>query len=79
MLNNATDFDRINIACSYTNLRQDIDSLYAVIRRQLDIDLFLKNVLFMFCGKKTNKIKCLVREGDRFLLRYKRLLDGKYQ
>ena len=79
MLNNATGFDRIYIACGYTDLRQGIDGLCAVIRRQLDIDPFQKNVLFMFCGRKPDKIKCLIWEGDGFLLLYKRLLDGRYQ
>ena len=51
MLNNATGFDRIYIACGYTDLRQGIDGLTAVIRRQLGIDPFQKNVLFMFCGR----------------------------
>ena len=79
MLNNATGFDRIYIACGYTDLRLGIDGLCAVIRRQLDIDPFQKNVLFMFCGRKPDKIKCLIWEGDGFLLLYKRLLDGRYQ
>ena len=79
MLNNATGFDRIYIACGYTDLRQGIAGLCAVIRRQLDIDPFQKNVLFMFCGRRPDKIKCLIWEGDGFLLLYKRLLDGKYQ
>ena len=79
MLNNATSFDRIYIACGYTDLRQGIDGLCAVIRRQLDIDPFQKNVLFMFCGRKPDKIKCLIWEGDGFLLLYKRPLDGRYQ
>ena len=79
MLNNATNFDRIYIACGYTDLRQGIDGLTAVSRRQLGVDPFQKNVLFMFCGRKPDKIKCLIWEGDGFLLLYKRLLDGRYQ
>ena len=55
MLNNATGFDRIYIACGYTDLRQGIDGLTAVIRRQLGVDPFQKNVLFMFCGRKRTK------------------------
>ena len=50
-----------------------------MIRRQLGVDPFQKNVLFMFCGRKLDKIKCLIWEDDGFLLLYKRLLDGKYQ
>ena len=79
MLNNATGFDRIYIACGYTDLRQGIDGLCAVIRRQLDIDPFQKNVLFMFCVRRLDKIKRLILEGDGFLLLYKRLLVGRYQ
>ena len=79
MLNNATGFDQIYIACGYTDLRQGIDGLTAVIRRQLGIDPFQKNVLFVFCGRKPDKIKCLIWESDGFLLLYKRLLDGRYQ
>ena len=79
MLNNATGFDKIYIACGYTDLRQGIDGLSAVIHQQLGQDPFQKNVLFMFCGRQANKIKCLIWEGDGFLLMYKRLLDGKYQ
>lgn len=59
MLNNATGFRKIYIACGYTDLRQGIDGLAAVIRRELDIDPFQKDVLFMFCGRKLNKIKDL--------------------
>ncbi|MBO5169374.1 MAG: IS66 family insertion sequence element accessory protein TnpB [Oscillospiraceae bacterium] len=61
MLNNATGFDRIYIACGYTDLRQGIDGLCAVIRRQLDIDPFQKNVLFMFCAG--NRIKSSASYG----------------
>lgn len=79
MLSNSTGFEKIYIACGYTDLRQGIDGLSTTIKRQLGIDPFQKNVLFMFCGRQPNKIKCLIWEGDGFLLLYKRLLDGKYQ
>ena len=70
---------KIYIACGYTDLRQGIDGLAATIRQTLEIDPFQKNVLFMFCGRKPDKIKCLEWEGDGFVLVYKRLLDGRYQ
>ena len=38
-----TGIDRIYIACGYTVLRQGIDGLCAVIRRQLDEDLNMTN------------------------------------
>ena len=76
MLNNASGYKKIYIACGYTDLRQGIDGLAATIRQTLEIDPFQKNVLFMFCGRKPDKIKCLEWEGDGFVLVYKRLLDG---
>ena len=79
MLNNASGYKKIYIACGYTDLRQGIDGLAATIRQTLEIDPFQKNVLFMFCGRKPDKIKCLEWEGDGFVLVYKRLLDGRYQ
>lgn len=79
MLNNATGFGQIYIACGYPDLRQGIDGLSAVICRQLGDNPFQKNVLFMFCSRKPDKIKRLIWEGDGFLLLYKRLLDGRYQ
>lgn len=52
MLNNATGFDWIYIACGYTDLRQGIDGVTDIIRCQLGIDPFQKNVLFMFFSRK---------------------------
>ena len=37
-----------------------------------------KDTLFLFCGKKNNRIKGLLWEGDGFLLLYKRLEVGAY-
>ena len=56
-----------------------IDGLAAVVRHNFNLDPFEKNVLFLFCGRKSNRIKCLVWEGDGFLLLYKRLEDGRFQ
>ena len=79
MLNNASGFDKIYIACGYTDLRREIDGLAAIIQHEFHLDPYQKNIMFMFCGRKTTKIKCLIQEGDGFLLLYKRLNDGKFQ
>lgn len=44
----------------------------------VELDPFQKHVLFLFCGKRTDRIKGLVWEGDGFLLLYKRLNIGGF-
>ena len=39
---------------------------------------FEKNVLFLFCGNRSDRIKGLLWEGDGFLLLYKRIEDGSF-
>ena len=79
MLYNSTGFEKIYVACGYTDLRRGIDGLASVVQHTFNLDPFQKNVLFMFCGRKNNRIKCLLWEGDGFVLLYKRLEDGRFQ
>lgn len=78
MLNDATGFKKIYLACGFTDLRRGIDGLAAVVRFQFDLDPYDKNTAFLFCGKRTDRIKLLVWEGDGFLLAYKRLERGAF-
>lgn len=79
MLNDAAGFKRIFIATGYSDLRKGIDGLANIIKFQFDLDPFQKNILFLFCGRRTDRIKGLVWEGDGFLLLYKRLNIGQFQ
>lgn len=79
MLNEANfPFNAVYIACGYTNLRYGIDGLAASIREKFDLDPFMVNTLFLFCGRRKDRIKGLVWEGDGFLLLYKRLEKGSF-
>ena len=79
MLNDAKGFSRIIIACGRTDLRRGIDGLAAVVAEQFRLDPAEKNVLFLFCGTKTDRIKGIVFEGDGYLLLYKRLSAGRFR
>lgn len=72
-------FRRVHLACGYTDLRQGIDGLATIITEQFNLQPFQKDILFLFCGRRSDRIKGLVWEGDGFLLLYKRLEDGRFQ
>ncbi|KPU46390.1 IS66 Orf2 like protein [Oxobacter pfennigii] len=79
MLNDALGLERIYIACGYSDLRRGIDGFAGMIQQQFKLDPFKPGTLFLFCGRKTDRIKGLLWEGDGFLLLYKRLEAGKFQ
>ena len=79
MLNDAKGFSRVVIACGRTDLRCGIDGLAAIVQEQFHMEPTEKNVLFLFCGTRADRIKGLVFEGDGYLLLYKRLSGGRFQ
>ena len=78
MLNDASGFSMVIVACGYTDMRRGIESLASIIRFKYKLDPYEKYVLFLFCGKRTDRIKGLLWEGDGFLLLYKRLDIGAF-
>ena len=78
MLNDASGFDHIYIAVGYTDLRRGIDGLAAIVRESFHLDPYT-NSIFLFCGRRSDRIKALVWEGDGYLLAYKRLETGSFQ
>ena len=73
MLNDGSGFKKVYLATGFTDLRRGIDGLARIIRFQFQLDPYDKNTLFLFCGKRTDRIKGLIWEGDGFLLLYKRV------
>ena len=78
MLNDFTGADKVYIACGYTDLRKGIDGLAWLVQQQFELDPFT-NTLFLFCGRRRDRIKGLYWEKDGFILLYKRLEQGAYQ
>jgi len=78
MLGDITKASNIYIAHGYTDMRRSIDGLASIVQHNFKLDPF-SNSLFLFCGRKNNRIKALYWEGDGFVLLYKRLENGRYQ
>ena len=68
----------VYIALGYTDLRRGIDGLAAIVQESFALDPFT-NTLFLFCGRRKDRIKGLLWEGNGFLLLYKRLETGSFQ
>ena len=78
MLSEFTGAEKVYICCGYTDLRQGIDGLSALVKLEFNLDPF-SNTLFLFCGRRRDRIKALYWEGNGFLLLYKRLESGSFQ
>ena len=70
MLNDATGFSHIYLACGYTDLRRGIDGLVSTVKCHFNLDPNEEGSIFLFCGRRADRIKALVYEGDGFLLLY---------
>ena len=66
------------VACGYTDLRRGIDGLAEIVMRQYGTELDEES-LFLFCGRRTDRIKALYFSGDGYVLLYKRLNNGRFQ
>jgi len=79
MLADISEVDHIYIVCGYTDMRKAIDGLCAIVQDKLKMDPE-SNSLFLFCGRRRDRIKALFHEPDGYVLIYKRLsVSGCYQ
>ena len=67
MLSDFTGAEKVYIACGYTDLRKGIDGLATLVQSQFQLDPFT-NTLFLFCGRRKDRIKALYWEGNGFVL-----------
>ena len=67
------------IVCGYTDMRKAIDGLAAIVQQNFKLDVF-SGSLFLFCGKRCDRIKALLWEEDGFVLLYKRMeVQGRFR
>ncbi len=72
------EVDNIYVVCGYTDMRKSITGLAAIIKYQFKLNPFERSV-FLFCGKRADRMKALLWEEDGFLLLYKILEESTYQ
>lgn len=76
MLDDVAGIRRVVLACGMVDLRKGIDGLSMIIGDRYKQNTFEKGTLFLFCGRRSDRIKGLLWMGDGFLLLYKRLEAG---
>lgn len=70
--------EKIYIRCGYTDMRKQLNGLLDIIHYNFKLDPY-SNSLFLFCGKRADRIKAVHYEGDGFCLLYKRYENGRLQ
>ena len=78
MLKNINATQDVYIVCGYTDMRRGIDGLAGIVKINFGMDPFSSS-MFLFCGKRNDRLKALLWEEDGFLLLYKRLENGRFQ
>lgn len=76
MLGDIRQAKNVYIVTGYTDMRKGLKSLIPYVLQNFQMDPYEKG-LFLFCGKKRDRMKALLWEGDGFILLYKVLDNGK--
>lgn len=69
---------KVYLAVGYTDLRKGIDGLAQIVGTKYSLNPYDRDIQFLFCGKRCDRIKGLLWEGTGFLLLYMRLEDGAF-
>ena len=78
MLKDFLSVSHIYIATGYTDMRRGIDGLVSIVQQAFQLDPF-EDSIFLFCGRKPNRMKALYWDRNGFVILYKRLEEGKFQ
>ena len=78
MIINNIPAENVMIAVGYTDMRLSIDGLAAIVKQVFKQEPCSRN-LYIFCGRRNDRIKAIFWEGDGFALIYKRLERGRLQ
>jgi transposase len=70
--------EHVYIACGFSDMRKSRDGFAMIVQHTFELDPFSSS-LFVFCGRRSDRIKALYWDGDGFLLLYKRLERGRFR
>ncbi|MDE6968943.1 MAG: IS66 family insertion sequence element accessory protein TnpB [Eubacterium sp.] len=73
-----SQMEKIYIRTRCTDMRKQLDGLIDIIRNSFRLDSY-SNSLFLFCGKRTDRIRAVHYEGDGVCLFYKCYENGCLQ
>ena len=62
----------------YTDMRKQIDGLAALVQTQFGQEMD-ETSLYLFCGRRADRIKALYWDGTGYILLYKRLTEKRFQ
>jgi transposase len=69
---------KVFLAAAPVDLRRGHDGLCSLVRNQLVLDPFCGH-LFVFVGKRGDRVKCLFWDRGGFVIYYKRLSRGRFR
>ncbi len=78
MLGDLSGVSRIYLITGRTDMRLSINGLMAIIRDTYQMDPYA-NALYLFCGRKQDRLKALHHDKTGFVLLYMRLDSGRFQ
>ena len=76
MLGDLSHVEKIYIRTGYTDMRKQLNGLVDMIQYDFQLDPY-SNAVFLFCGRRADRIKAVHYEGDGFCLLYKRFESGQ--
>lgn len=79
MIGDISGSTSIYIVTGQTDMRKSINGLCAIIKDKLGTEIN-RHSIYLFCGRRCDRIKILLKEEDGIVLLYKRLdVKGRYR